>query len=314
MVKIFKLKKETTSTFPIELNVFERVTREQAPYYQKNKTGKTQQFAICPGCNNPVQIIGLYNHLKHTKNAFGRHSPRPVSGFSYDADAYEFCPYLLQNSSHDSSSRKEPSSYSCDILKLAIQQFDRVVYVLKEDMGFNVSLTFAKNMLRTYLKEQGYLYPGSSLRNIPWIMGYLSFSKSLFGQYLQSGPKYGALQKAIFKNIPEARVTADGWVTRKGTTEYNLQCFLTNHKISETRDGGLQETIRFIIISGRDEGPRGITGKEIWDEKISFDHAKFERLMNVRTEKYRNQKLLECAKTEYQNHLREFPMLKEFLA
>lgn len=314
MVKIFKLKKETNKTFPIQLNLFERVTREGTPYYQENKFGKKLQYALCPGCNNPIQIIGLYKHLKHTENPYGRHSPRPVPGFTYDPDAYEFCPYLLKNTSYDESLRKEPSPYSCDILKLCIQEFDRVVYILRQDMGFNFSAEFARNMLRTYLKEQGYLYPGSSLRNIPWIVGYLSFSKSLFGQYLKlESPKCNELRRAIWKNIPEARVTSKGWITRKGSSGYNLHCFFTNHKISEARDGALRETIRFIIISGRDEGPDGITGKEIFEEKITFDHQKFEYLMQIRTQKNRDKKLLQYADIEYQNHLSELPELKEYI-
>ncbi len=313
MVKIFKLSKRTSKTFPAERTIFERVTREAIPFYQENSDGQKRQYAVCPGCNNPIQIIGLYNRLKHTDNPFGRHSPRPVDGFTFDPAAYEFCPYLVKSTPTDKASRRELSPFSCDILKLVIDEYDRVVRVLREDMGFNFSAKFAQNMLRSYLKEQGYLYPAASLRNIPWIVGYLSFSKSLVGQYLKSdSPQYAALNKAITGNIPQATVTDKGWLTRKANTGFNLQCFFTNHRMDEAKGGDLRESIQFVMITGRAEGPDGIIGTEIWDEKIIFDHPRFEHLVQIKTQKYRDTKLLEMAKTELQTHLRHFPQVGEY--
>lgn len=41
-----------------------------------NAVGKDQckrEFAVCPVCDNPIQIIGIYKKLENTDKPYGRH-------------------------------------------------------------------------------------------------------------------------------------------------------------------------------------------------------------------------------------------------
>lgn len=58
-----KLSLDDNQSYLIERELFEEKTRKRYPYYQENEKKEIEQFGICPECNNPVQIIGLYKKL-----------------------------------------------------------------------------------------------------------------------------------------------------------------------------------------------------------------------------------------------------------
>ena len=81
--------------FPIERDIFESKTYKQYPYYQISGSSVTSSkngnihFAVCPACDNPIQIMGLYK----TNKPFGKHYPKTVPDLAeYNQEAYEYCP------------------------------------------------------------------------------------------------------------------------------------------------------------------------------------------------------------------------------
>ncbi|MEN1557917.1 hypothetical protein AAIH45_35640, partial [Pseudomonas aeruginosa] len=58
---VYKLKPEETDERPIERERFEEETRRQEPWFSTSENGTEGHFAVCPACDNPVQIIGLYH-------------------------------------------------------------------------------------------------------------------------------------------------------------------------------------------------------------------------------------------------------------
>ena len=70
------------------------------PYYNKNSANEPVQFAVCPQCDNPIEIIGLYKKLKNT----------------------------------NSESRKSQcSDFGKNIYNLMRNQFDKVIYIRKRN-------------------------------------------------------------------------------------------------------------------------------------------------------------------------------------
>ncbi len=51
----------------------------QEPFEQIKDTGRASQYAICPSCLNPIQIIGLVQEIK--SKPYGRHSGKNINGF-----------------------------------------------------------------------------------------------------------------------------------------------------------------------------------------------------------------------------------------
>lgn len=57
---VYKLRIEDTESKTIDKDRFESETFRREPWYQPGSAGKLAQFAVCPACDNPVQLVGLY--------------------------------------------------------------------------------------------------------------------------------------------------------------------------------------------------------------------------------------------------------------
>lgn len=107
----------------------------------KNKE-KTRQFAVCPVCDNPIEIIGLYKRLKNTKRPYGKHYSKSVKGLAvYSSQAYEFCLYAVNKKVSKSSKKSVITNYERNIYNLLREQFDRVIYVLSKEIDIKITNT-----------------------------------------------------------------------------------------------------------------------------------------------------------------------------
>jgi hypothetical protein len=70
----FKLKTGVAPDHPLDKTTFEEQSRINSPYYLNDDT----QYAVCPRCDNPIRIIGLYKRLENTPKPFGRHLRRSI--------------------------------------------------------------------------------------------------------------------------------------------------------------------------------------------------------------------------------------------
>ncbi|MDO5399174.1 MAG: hypothetical protein Q4G33_14750 [bacterium] len=81
----FKLRTGLGKIYEIEKTTFEQLTNKSAPYYRDG----FGHYAVCPRCDNPIQILGLYTKPK----LYGRHYTRSVKGLAnYYQTNYEYCP------------------------------------------------------------------------------------------------------------------------------------------------------------------------------------------------------------------------------
>ena len=73
-------------------------THKAFPFYQNPRRYKTPYFAICPACNNPIQIINLFGVQYQEENTgrtnlHGRHYKNNVDGLpNYSEVNYVNCP------------------------------------------------------------------------------------------------------------------------------------------------------------------------------------------------------------------------------
>ena len=68
-MKKFKLRTGKNQVYSLTKEVYEKVTLLRKPYRQQEKDGSTHYFAVCPACDNPIQIIGLYAKTDSTPGA-----------------------------------------------------------------------------------------------------------------------------------------------------------------------------------------------------------------------------------------------------
>ena len=180
---VYKLRIEDTESKIIDKEGFEAETFRRVPWYQPGSAGKLAQFAVCPACDNPVQLVGLYELPPNVKNPFGKHATKSIRGIApFDSEARNDCPYFKPRQHKKTERKTRFDGVPRKILKLLIEQFDRVVYILEKETQLVLSENALRGMLQRYKGERGYLYTGATLRNVPWIFAYMSDATRLFGQ------------------------------------------------------------------------------------------------------------------------------------
>lgn len=185
---IFKLTTGKQQVWKINRDNFELATKKQQPWYQ-SINGHDGFFAVCPACDNPVQLVGMLARGK-TK-LYGKHFfPQPGT-LQYplhgrvDRDEYLWCPYAQQIRKITKEHRRPVTNpLAITIRETLINQFDRVIYLLEKTTGMGISTALAAAMLEDYRAAQGWLYQGATLQNIPWTFAYMIAAKRLFGRRL----------------------------------------------------------------------------------------------------------------------------------
>jgi hypothetical protein len=265
---------------------FEKDTRKKKPYY----INEDVQYAICPRCDNPIQIIGLYKKLAVTEKPYGRHVPKDIPKLArYDQEAYDYCPLANPQKPRPDARRKKLSDISRAILRLLRDEFDRVVYILSQDTGIDFSDNLLREMLRTFIAAKGFLYPWATNGNLPWMFGYMAHSKPLFGQRLV---ETCTLRKNILAFAPNAVFSERGYLTNNGGYLDPIQFCFMHHKFE---NNGHDETLKFLVSQSRSEGD--VT---LHEEILHIDQRRFLNLLAVPAEKAkRNLRHLKLAREEF---------------
>lgn len=259
---------------------------KEDPWYQMNDSGTESQFAICPACNNPIQLIGLYHLPANVSAPYGRHIGQSITGLAaVNAEARESCPLFKPRRYTQTSRKNSPEGLPQMILEILISEFDRVIYLLQKQTGIRFSYNLVRKMLKKYRDTKGHLYMGASLINIPWIFAYMTDSQSLFMQNVSGNPE---LTKAIEDTIPTAYIL-DGRVMARQSTdklpfiELNI-CFIHHH--SRTDNGSWTEQMTMVVSTFPNSTER--TQRQIiYQKQIVFDHAYFQNLRQFDDTTYR---------------------------
>mgnify|MGYP001622854295 CR=1 FL=1 len=296
-MRYYKLNQGIQEIFEIEKNSFELNTKMKEPYYQKNKNDEMVQYAVCPACDNPIEIIGLYKKLKNTNKPYGKHYPKTINRVAiYNQQAYEFCPYSSQKIQISKDCRKELlTDFERNIYTLMKENFDIVVYILSKVLDIKITRVLAEEMLKTYISSKSWQYPWATLNNLPYMFGYLYPAQSLYGKLiLKDSNLYNTLKKKFkeiifkqskyYKNYEILEVKEGSFLD----LEYSL--ILHNRKI---QDNKLIETLKLSVSLGH---PLKENLKEVYSKEIIIDEPYFLNLVKKQeNEKYRNKNLLEIA-------------------
>ncbi|MGJ8518353.1 hypothetical protein [Carnimonas bestiolae] len=276
---VYKLKKSDWEELPLNKRAFEESTGKDKPWYANNRGGDEATFAVCPGCDNPILILGFERKLAHTDKPYARHYRWKVDNLAeYRQWAYDHCPYSRSQRYNPHQRRPVGDELGDKILDILVPNFDRVVYLLEKDTGFKISAKLARQMLTDYRDRGGHLYMGATLQNIPWIFAYMTLSKSLIGRIVHNDQ---ALLDAInTHNAPGIFIEPEGnqikW--KPGTGASLNVCFI--HHEARVTDQHLTETMTMMVSSGH--GPEA---ERIYRKTIEFDRDHFKNLINVSPEK-----------------------------
>lgn len=282
---VYKLRTGLQPIHSITKEQFEKDTNKKAPWYQV-KGNTIVQYAVCPVCDNPIQLIALYKRHENSPEPYGRHIPESIHGIAqYDQKEYDRCIYANPGMTLDKNMLRENDNHkSYAILKLLQEQFDRVIYLLQRVTGIIFSENLACEMLKSFLYMHGHLYIGTNICNLPLMFAYMTTNQSLYGRTLNKDSKL----LNILKHNKDIIISDRNQVlTKKDNNNFTtINFFFTDHKISQLGTTNV-ETIVFNVTINHDI---------VFKEKITIDPMHFHNLVNLPPERsHRNQNLLGIA-------------------
>ncbi len=270
-MNIYKLKPSDTKFNMLSREGFEMSTKKLPPHYEKQDNNELH-FAVCPACNNPIQIIGLNKRLQHTDRPYAKHYHKSIPKLaSFDKEAFESCPLAHPRNNLSKNSRKPACTEREQQILTSLQEnFDQVAYLFQLYSGIVMTPHLAEEMLKWYVAEQGHLYRGGSLINAPWVFVYLSRAQNLWGRKI----KDAELREILSEKVPTGTINdKDQFVT---TGHEKVFFWFAKHKQTKSADNNLKETMQLFVTCD---------DKDIFKKTITFDYELFQRLMNTPDER-----------------------------
>ena len=282
-MNVYKLRPGISPVKVINKLQFEQDTMKSSPWYQSHKDD-VSLYAVCPACNNPIQIIALYKRNENSPQPYGKHIPKSINGLAkYNHGAYLTCPYANPGMSLKKDNlRSDGDSLSLEILSFLKQQFDRVIYILQRETGIIFNEKLLKDMLISFLRMHGHQYAGINLCNLPWIFAYMTTAQSLFGKRLQNDcPLMMSLKKR-----KEIAFSEDNRIQSATNKFFEIQFAFIGHEM-KSNGAELHETIDFVV---------SLNGKAVHTSKLIITPMRFHNLVNLPPERARrNPTLLRVA-------------------
>lgn len=275
-MNVYKLNVRTQGYWFLNKDEYEQRTARRSPWYKVNDEGKPRYFAICPACNNPIQIIGFYKLPSNVNSPFAKHYGTSVPGVGiFDHEAYLDCPYSDKTKSTSSDKGKRaPSELSRQMLEILIEHFDKVIWMLSAATGIKIDEKLALDMLKQYKQEEGWLYAKATLMNIPWVFAYMSDNQKFLFKKIND---FEMLQKLVSLAPEELEMTSGGYIVKASTCKkrIDLGIYYTRHH-SAVIEHILSESMDMVVLlETNGEKPR-----ELYRKSIDFDFNYFNNIMN----------------------------------
>lgn len=215
------------------------------PSYIQTIDGETKHLALCPRCDNPVAILGIYKKIDvapHARHAKGVNIPNVVQ---YDEYKFQNCPYYQKNANYIKEyvpETEEPQRR--ELYKIAKEHYDKAIYLLQEETGIYITLKMAEALAENYVKMRAYNYIDATIYNIPW---YLIYSFNGFPLYHMIIRKNTTLCRHLLRLGFDLK---DSKVKRHVYVENNEGYLLTatNYRYVVDENDNLNEWLAFSII------------------------------------------------------------------
>ncbi len=285
---VFKTLPGINESIPITNENYVQATRKAWPYCSKKEDGTLRYYAVCPLCDNPIQLVGLFKSVPDSIKPYGKHHKGMVDGLaSYDEDAYWGCPYANPNPSKATIRRKPGSKTAAFLYALLREQFDRIIYILEKMTGIKISAAFAKKLLESYVANEGWMYYDSTQDNLPYMLLVAEPAYTLVNRHIEQG---SSLYDGILKNCKTIELISVNDRYAKAVPvegKYSNVTFLLAEHRRKVADNHLTETFSLQVVEN---------DKVVYRQRIEVDPDYLRRLIKLPEERsFRNAKLLKLA-------------------
>jgi hypothetical protein len=239
-----------TPHYEITKENFERETGNQPPYELIDEFMQKRYYAVCPLCDNPIQLIGLYKAIRSSEKPYGKHCGKDIDERlpNYNAYTYQYCPYASHRKAYDNWSPEDIplTQHARELYDTLRDYFDCAAYMISETIDVKLSRALCRKMLKTFIVNKFYLYPGLTINNLPLMTAYFGLSQqTLFGQSVRIGSD---LYNALMEKCPDIDFSEEsgGYARLKTKRFININIRFSLHK-QEVDNHCLKETITFFV-------------------------------------------------------------------
>jgi len=293
-MKYFKAKPlRLAKRYEITPKTYNEIIQHKYPFERLNADKSVSQYAICPSCLNPIQIIGIAKRTE--KTPYGKHTGKSLDGLpDWQQIKYEYCPYAVKNKIIDLDNEEILPEITEDIVELyelLKSQFDRTVYVISKTLDIKCSAVFWRNVLKQYLINNYYCSPRLTEVNLPYLFAYFGMShNNPFGQSVKKDSElYYKLKHHKSVDLTNDNKYNQDFAVIKQTTFFRFEFRFTGYKCYAESGKKLTESMMFCVDDI-------LTGETFFERKIVFDETHFMNIIiSDKNQKYRNQKLLDIA-------------------
>lgn len=286
-MEVFKTKDSKSMFIPINERNFEAATHQMPPYCI-DAGEKRSYHAICPVCDNPITIVGLYQKEDSGRKPYGKHHKGTIPNLAvYNEEAYLNCPFS-HPTLKEHGKRNPTSKTSHELYKLMYDQFDRVIYIWNKTMPIFLSESFALEQLTKWVVNREWLNYSVTYFNLSYMLNYTGQAIPLLCRLVKEDSELATfLEKRKELDLIPSRRQGYLKVVKASADWIDLHFHLTRQKYEVVEDS-LRETMELHIIVDKK--------RVIYKEIIEIDHAFADTLFNKSSnETYRNLKLLEKA-------------------
>lgn len=304
-------------TFDMTKENFEKQTAHSGRFNTISGDGEKRYHAICPFCDNPIVIYGLYSRNKVSDKPYGSHYPDDVNGFAYNPLTKEHCPaYTGRKTTKKTDRYKDIQPLNREIYNSMRENFSSVVFILSQVLGMKIGYELAQTLLTDYVASDGHMYFDAGIYNTPWMLLYMAHTTvPLYKRMItEESPLYDFLSVHDKVNLVSLS-DANGEPTKyfqidKAGKYLDLRFDFALHDRKEVK-GKLEETITLRVIT-RDWNrilTHGKDGKPVYGDKVVYEvvlpinEKRYPNLINS-SKKITDARLDEIAK-------RTMPQLKE---
>lgn len=296
-MNVFKVTTGLHPQYPINEENFTRETGRKSPFVQEMGNGKKSYYAVCPNCDNPIQIIGLFKDTPEAgRKPYGKHHKGDVPALArYSEQRYLGCPFSNPAWRKKRVKRKPHSKEGKEICDLLREQYDRITYLISKFTGIRITEKLARQILQDFKNDTGWDYRDIEPGNLPWTLLISSKSISLFGKYIREG---SGLYQAILEKCPEVKLEkspGSSWVkiTNADGQYVDLGFVVFKHKYTLVGED-LHETITLLVSRGH---ALKNNLESVYEETVEVDRNYFANLVHSdKNESRRMLALCELAK------------------
>ena len=220
------------------------------PGYVQKVRGETKHLALCPKCNNPVAILGIYKKINvapHARHAKEVNIPNVAQ---YDEYKFQNCPYHNKRADYIKEYVDETEELQRqDLYKIAKEHYDKAIYLLQKETGIYITLAMAETLAENYVIMRAYNYIDATVYNIPW---YLIYSFHGFPLYHMIIRKNSTLYKHL---LQQGFVLKNSKIKEHIYVADNKGCLLTatNYRYVVDKNDNLNEWLDFSILRPDDK-------------------------------------------------------------